>query len=48
MTEPESPTDEPPAATAGEESHEDAWQLAGEEADAPEDTGRSADEEGES
>lgn len=47
MTSPdESPTDEPIADTANEEDHEDPWQFASEEeADAPEDTGRPADEE---
>ncbi|WP_167757017.1 hypothetical protein [Amycolatopsis sp. CFH S0078] len=39
-----SPTDEPPAATAGEESHEDISAFVGEEADAPDDE----DKEGES
>lgn len=36
---------EPPASTAGEQSHENPWALAGAESDAPEDTGRPADEE---
>jgi hypothetical protein len=46
MTELGSPTDEPTAATAAEESHEDITKFVGEEADAPEDTGRPADKDG--
>ncbi|AIJ26353.1 hypothetical protein [Amycolatopsis methanolica] len=38
------PDDEPAAVTAGEETHEDPWAYAGEDADAPADTGRPADE----
>ncbi|WP_162788260.1 MULTISPECIES: hypothetical protein [Amycolatopsis] len=46
MIEPGSPTDEPPAATAGEESHEDITEFVGQEANAPEDSGRAADKDG--
>jgi hypothetical protein len=37
-------SDEKPAATAGEQDHTNPWEYAGELADAPADTGRSADE----
>lgn len=40
----ESPTDEPVAVNAGVEDHADPWAFAGEEADAPTDAGRPADE----
>ncbi|MGW5741595.1 hypothetical protein [Amycolatopsis sp. NPDC003861] len=46
MTEPGSPTDEPTAATAAEESHETIAHFVGDEADAPADTGRPADKDG--
>ena len=36
--------EEPLATTAGEEDHSDPWAYAGEDADAPEDTGRSEDD----
>lgn len=45
MTELGSPTDEPAATTAAEESHEAISDFVGEEADPPEDSGRAADKE---
>ncbi|SFO82033.1 hypothetical protein SAMN05421810_10165 [Amycolatopsis arida] len=46
MIEPGSPTDEQPATTAGEQSHEDITVFVGDEADAPQDTGQPDDKEG--
>jgi hypothetical protein len=45
MTEPGSPTDEPPTTTAAEESHETIADFVGEAADAPQDSGRAAEKE---